>query len=176
MFSDFGWKQGNETEIGVIRWCLYAVYSRRTVPGRSSAMHSLEAAYLSRLSFTTKDLAFLHALGECRGKQALFFRQSPQALETLHEVARVESSESSNRLEGISVPHKRVADLVVKNTTQSPGSSTSGAHYCGLIASSRSGLVRFVLVLEQRPSRSAKQSREGLLHFRSRSSRPTARA
>lgn len=51
-------------------------------------------------------------MGEHRGRQALFCKQSPEVLESLKEVAIIESSESSNRLEGITAPHHRIAALI----------------------------------------------------------------
>lgn len=57
-------------------------------------------------------MATLRAVGEHRGRQALFFKQSPEVLESLKEVAIIESSESSNRLEGITAPHHRIAALI----------------------------------------------------------------
>ena len=70
-------------------------------------MSSLKTEFLENLTFTTEQISTLRALGEYRGKQALFFKQSPEALKSLQLVAKIESSESSNRLEGIELPHKK---------------------------------------------------------------------
>ena len=56
---------------------------------------------------------YLADLGEFRGKQALYTRQSPQRLKTLREHALIESSVSSNRIEGVVVETKRVRELVL---------------------------------------------------------------
>ena len=45
-------------------------------------------------------------LGEARGQQELFTRQAPQRLKTLREHALIESTVSSNRIEGVTV-HRR---------------------------------------------------------------------
>lgn len=37
-------------------------------------------------------------------------------LKSLQLVAKIESSESSNRLEGIELPHKKIEELVLKDT------------------------------------------------------------
>ncbi|MDP2183767.1 MAG: Fic family protein [Actinomycetota bacterium] len=50
-------------------------------------------------------------LGEYKGKQQLFERQSQQALSALREVARVQSIESSNRIEGVTAASGRIAEL-----------------------------------------------------------------
>lgn len=76
-------------------------------------MHSLTDAYLARLRFNSEQAATLRAIGEYRGKQELFYRQAPEVLAGLLEVARIESSESSNRLEGVNVPADRIRRLVV---------------------------------------------------------------
>ena len=55
---------------------------------------------------------YLADLGEARGKQELFTRQSPQRLRVLREHALVESTVSSNRIEGVEVEPARVATLV----------------------------------------------------------------
>lgn len=55
---------------------------------------------------------YLADIGEARGKQELFSRQSPQRLQVLREHALIESAVSSNRIEGVEVDHKRVATIV----------------------------------------------------------------
>lgn len=55
---------------------------------------------------------YLADLGEARGKQALFTRQSPQRLKTLREHALIESAASSNRIEGVEVDQARIATIV----------------------------------------------------------------
>ncbi|MBM4046644.1 MAG: Fic family protein, partial [Planctomycetes bacterium] len=54
----------------------------------------------------------LHDLGEARGKQELFTRQSPQRLKVLREHALIESAVSSNRIEGVTVDQARIGTLV----------------------------------------------------------------
>ncbi len=51
------------------------------------------------------------------GKEALFKQQSSQALETLRQVAIIQSTESSTRIEGITAPQERIKALVDKKTT-----------------------------------------------------------
>jgi len=55
----------------------------------------------------------LEALAECKGRQALHERQSPQILKALRELALVESAESSNRIEGVTVEGDRLRPLVL---------------------------------------------------------------
>jgi len=79
-------------------------------------MHSLKPAYLDRLTFNSDHLSTLTSIAESRGRQELYTRQTPQVLETLRQAAIVESSESSNRLEGITAPRPRVRALVLQST------------------------------------------------------------
>jgi Fic family protein len=55
---------------------------------------------------------YLADIGESRGKQELFTRQSPQRLKTLREHALIESAVSSNRIEGVEVEKSRIATIV----------------------------------------------------------------
>ena len=55
---------------------------------------------------------YLADLGEARGKQELFTRQSPQTLKVLREHALIESAISSNRIEGVVVDQKRIGTIV----------------------------------------------------------------
>ena len=55
---------------------------------------------------------YLTDLGEARGKQELFTRQSPQRLKVLREHALIESAVSSNRIEGVEVDKSRIATIV----------------------------------------------------------------
>jgi Fic family protein len=47
----------------------------------------------------------------------LFRRQTPEVLEQLRESAVVESTESSNRIEGVTAPHERIEALVLRGAT-----------------------------------------------------------
>ena len=51
---------------------------------------------------------YLADLGEARGKQDLFTKQSPQKLKALRENAMIESAVSSNRIEGVTVDQARL--------------------------------------------------------------------
>jgi Fic family protein len=55
---------------------------------------------------------YLSDLGEAKGKQELFTRQSPQKLKTLREHALIESAVSSNRIEGVEIEPSRIRTVV----------------------------------------------------------------
>lgn len=92
-------------------------------------MNSLSEKYLKDLSFSTDEAAAMRVLGEFQGKQALYYKQSPETLESLKQTAVIESSESSNRLEGITAPKERIEALVLKNSTPKDRSEQEIAGY-----------------------------------------------
>jgi len=79
-------------------------------------MNSISKNYLSNLTFTAEQVSVLRNLGECRGRQTLFERQRPEVLRELRTVATIESTDSSNRLEGITAPGARIKSLVLHKT------------------------------------------------------------
>ena len=56
---------------------------------------------------------YLADLGEMRGRQELFTRQSPQKLKVLREHALIESAVSSNRIEGVEIDQARIKPVVL---------------------------------------------------------------
>lgn len=92
-------------------------------------MHSLEEDFLQSLTFSTEKVATLRKIGEYQGKQELYFHQSPEILRGLQQVAMIESSESSNRLEGITAPHHRIAKLITHNSAPKDRSEQEIAGY-----------------------------------------------
>ena len=54
-----------------------------------------------------------NSIAEYKGKQELYAKQSPQILKTLLETALIESAESSNRIEGVTVDHARLKPLII---------------------------------------------------------------
>lgn len=83
-------------------------------------MKSLTHDYLKTLQFSTEQATVLKRIGEYKGRQDLFTRQTPELLESLRQVAIIESSESSNRLEGITAPHDRIEALVLNSKHTMP--------------------------------------------------------
>jgi Fic family protein len=95
---------------------------------------SLSAAYLSALQFSSEQVSTLRAIGECRGRQDLFTRQTPETLEALRQAAIIESSECSNRLEGITAPHHRIEALVLESSSPRNRSEQEIAGYRDALA------------------------------------------
>ncbi len=80
-------------------------------------MKSFEKKYILDLRFSAETLKDLRAIGEYKGKEELYSKQSPDALEKLLENAIIQSAESSNRIEGITAPEERVELIVKANAT-----------------------------------------------------------
>lgn len=59
----------------------------------------------------------LNDIAEFKGKQELYSRQSPQVLKALRDSATIQSVESSNRIEGVTVGHDRLHALVLGRAT-----------------------------------------------------------
>jgi Fic family protein len=83
---------------------------------RGRRVRSFPDNYLESLSLTPAHGATLRAIGEYRGKQALFFQQAPEMLKTLRESAKIESTESSSRIEGVTVVPARLQSLMNRST------------------------------------------------------------
>jgi len=90
---------------------------------------SLKREYLQSLRFDASLISTLTCLAEYKGKETLFARQSPEILNSLLEVAKVESVESSNRIEGIEVSRERCEALVLKKSNPKNRSEEEVAGY-----------------------------------------------
>lgn len=77
-------------------------------------MKPLDRDFLERQAVPLEFAGTLRLLGEYRGKQELYTRQTPQVLNTMKQVAIIQSAESSNRIEGILVEEKRLKPLLEK--------------------------------------------------------------
>jgi Fic family protein len=98
-------------------------------------MRSFEHGYLLETPISHPFAAAMRAVGEFRGRQGLYTEQFPEILETLRRVAVVQSTESSNRIEGITVLPGRVVDLVAKKSKPRDRSEQEVAGYRDVLAS-----------------------------------------
>lgn len=62
-------------------------------------------------------LGLIAAIYKAAGKQELFLRQRPEKLEKLVEIAKIQSTEASNAIEGIVTTNTRIRQLVEDKTT-----------------------------------------------------------
>jgi len=70
---------------------------------------------LSDFALPTSTAWLLSDIAEGKGRQELFTRQSPQILQALKDTALLQSVESSNRIEGVTVEPDRLRPLVIGN-------------------------------------------------------------
>lgn len=97
-------------------------------------MRSFEHDYLLETPLSHGLLVAVRNLGEFRGRQVLYREQSPEVLETLRRVAMVQSAESSNRIEGITVAADRIEPLVRKKVRPRDRSEQEVAGYRDVLA------------------------------------------
>jgi len=76
-------------------------------------MLTLDAHKLAGLAIPVGTGWLLGACMEARGKQDLWIRQKPEVLDVLREQAIIQSAESSNRIEGVTVAANRLRPLVI---------------------------------------------------------------
>ncbi len=111
-------------------------------------MRSFEHGYLLEQPISQNLLMTVRALGEHRGRQGLYQQQSPELLETLRRVAMIQSAESSNRIEGVTVAAGRLEAIVAKKTTPKGRSEQEVAGYRDVLASVHANADRMILTLE----------------------------
>lgn len=89
-------------------------------------MTSFVPSVLDNLRLTHDIVASIRAIGEGKGKQDLFKERAPEVLKNLRQVAIVESTESSNRLEGITLPRTAIEMIVRRNRDPRPEDRSEG--------------------------------------------------
>jgi Fic family protein len=71
----------------------------------------------------------MNSIAEFKGKQELYAQQSPQILKSLIEMALIESAESSNRIEGVTVDRLRLKPLIIGHSKPRDRSEEEVAGY-----------------------------------------------
>ena len=79
-------------------------------------MRNFDYSHLKDRTWDNEILSYIAKIHEFKGKQELYFRQKPVELERLVEIAKVQSTESSNRIEGIVTTRSRLQQLVEDKT------------------------------------------------------------
>ena len=75
-------------------------------------MHEYDFINRPKDLLTPEVVAILSRLHECRGRQELFIEAEPDVLTALLEVAKIQSTDASNRIEGIYTTDERLRALV----------------------------------------------------------------
>lgn len=71
----------------------------------------------------------MNSISEYKGKEDLYTKQSPQMLQALVEMAMIESVESSNRIEGVTVDRERLKLLIIGHSKPRDRSEEEVAGY-----------------------------------------------
>lgn len=80
-------------------------------------MRSFDYVGLKNQKWVSETVAYLAAIHEAKGRQELYLKQKPQELDKLVEIARIQSTETSNEIEGIRTTNTRLKQLLSDKTT-----------------------------------------------------------
>ncbi len=80
-------------------------------------MRSFNYSKLVEKTWDTDILNLVAKIHECKGRQDLFIRQKPVELDRLVEIAKIQSTEASNKIEGIVTTSTRMKQLFKEKTT-----------------------------------------------------------
>lgn len=72
---------------------------------------------LKQMTWDSKVLGYIASIYKEAGKQELYLKQRPEELEKLVAIAKIQSTESSNAIEGIVTTNARIHKLVEEKTT-----------------------------------------------------------
>ena len=78
-------------------------------------------------------LGLIAAIYKEAGKQELYLKQRPDELEKLVEIAKIQSTEASNAIEGIVTTSTRIKQLVEEKTTPRNRNEQEIAGYCDVL-------------------------------------------
>lgn len=94
----------------------YMIYEKRDMD-RRLAMRTFDYVSLKNQKWDSETVAYIAAIHEAKGKQELYIKQKPQELEKLVEIAKIQSTETSNEIEGIRTTNTRLKQLLTDKTT-----------------------------------------------------------
>lgn len=80
-------------------------------------MRDFNYSKLRNIKWDNEVLGLVAQIHEYKGKQALFLKQKPATLEKLVETAKIQSTEASNKIEGIVTTATRIKQLCDQKTT-----------------------------------------------------------
>ena len=80
-------------------------------------MRKFSYSYLNNFAWDNEMIGLVSQIHEYKGRQDLYSKQQPLVLDKLVEIAKIQSIESSNKIEGIITTDVRIRDLVEDKTT-----------------------------------------------------------
>ena len=92
---------------------MYNLRERRVFKG----MREFNYSYIKEQKWDSEILGLIASIYKYTGKQELYLKQRPQELEKLIDIAKIQSTEASNFIEGIVTTNTRIKQLVEEKTT-----------------------------------------------------------
>lgn len=80
-------------------------------------MRDFNYSLISKKTWDSEVLGYIAAIYKEAGKQEMYLKQRPKELERLVEIAKIQSTEASNAIEGIVTTNTRIKQLVKEKTT-----------------------------------------------------------
>ena len=80
-------------------------------------MRNFDYVGLKNQKWDSETVAYIAAIHEAKGRQEPYLKQKPQELDKLVEIARIQSTETSNEIEGIRTTNTRLKQLLSDKTT-----------------------------------------------------------
>ena len=75
-------------------------------------MKEINYRAIEKMPITIEIMNMISVLHEYKGRQELYIETQPEILDKLMEVARIQSTEASNKIEGIYTSDKRLKEIV----------------------------------------------------------------
>lgn len=80
-------------------------------------MRQFDYRKLNKKAWDSEVISLVAQIYECKGRQEMYLAQKPAALERLTEIAKIQSTEASNKIEGIVTTSTRIKQLCEDKTT-----------------------------------------------------------
>lgn len=80
-------------------------------------MRAFHYAMIKEKTWDSEVLGLIAAIYKAAGKQEMYLKQRPDELEKLVEIAKIQSTEASNAIEGIVTTNTRIRQLALEKTT-----------------------------------------------------------
>jgi Fic family protein len=97
-------------------------------------MMSFRLERLTHLQLSMYTVQLIAKINEYKGKQELYKHQAPELLESLREISTIQSTEASNRIEGIVITDQRLSSLMKQKSTPRNRSEAEIAGYRDVLA------------------------------------------
>lgn len=80
-------------------------------------MRTFDYTTLEKQQWDSETLGLIAQIHEYKGRQELYLKRQPETLDRLVEIAKIQSTEASNKIEGIVTTNTRIKQLCLEKTT-----------------------------------------------------------